>query len=528
MTTITFLFAIFIASFLGVKLYCSVAPRLGFLDRPDAMRKLQKRAVPVGGGVVVYAAFALGAFFYRWLGLRGLAPVEFDFISRSPLLVVTLATGLIVLIGWFDDRWGLSGVAKSFVEFAPIVCAVSALAAPSSAALFDGVLPFGFFFYVFAAIWIFGCVNSVNLLDGADGFVGVFGVLCLVTLGAAALTTGSRQLASACWLLSAAILGFLAMNAPPAKVYFGDSGSLALGFVLGVFSLRIFQADGSFRAIPALCLLTLPATDSACAVLRRYNAGRSVFSPDLSHLHHSLQRRFGRGYRTLAALFVAQSTLCLAAYFGFSLRNDVIPFTASVAVVGALVGFDIFGRDEIKTTLTRVRTFYLRRFARRRYDERGLFLCAKDAGTWGAFWTSFLNAARTDGCLGVRLNFNLPFASVDWQGKWSVRRRLMRERLEEWRAISKNSQKPFAMTFEIPLRLDSSAVGVLRIQFDPNVVEFTDAARRVQGLLKMCAEALLPYGDLFQVEFPRIVQSRVVFEDADFERLESVDSGPTI
>ena len=152
MTTITFLFAIFIASFLGVKLYCSVAPRLGFLDRPDAMRKLQKRAVPVGGGVVVYAAFALGAFFYRWLGLRGLAPVEFDFISRSPLLVVTLATGLIVLIGWFDDRWGLSGVAKSFVEFAPIVCAVSALAAPSSAALFDGVLPFGFFFYVFAAI----------------------------------------------------------------------------------------------------------------------------------------------------------------------------------------------------------------------------------------------------------------------------------------------------------------------------------------------------------------------------------------
>ena len=309
----------------------------------------------------------------------------------------------------------------------------------------------------------------MNLLDGADGFVGVFGVLCLVTLGAAALTTGSRQLASACWLLSAAILGFLAMNAPPAKVYFGDSGSLALGFVLGVFSLRIFQADGSFRAIPALCLLTLPATDSACAVLRRYNAGRSVFSPDLSHLHHSLQRRFGRGYKTLAALFVAQSTLCLAAYFGFSLRNDVIPFR-----------------------------------------------------------TSFLNAARTDGCLGVRLNFNLPFASVDWQGKWSVRRRLMRERLEEWRAISKNSQKPFAMTFEIPLRLDSSAVGVLRIQFDPNVVEFTDAARRVQGLLKMCAEALLPYGDLFQVEFPRIVQSRVVFEDADFERLESVDSGPTI
>jgi len=118
----------------------------------------------------------------------------------------------------------------------------------------DRVVDFGIWYIPFCALVITGASNAVNLTDGLDGLaIGVvavaaasFTVVCYVSghaafsryLGVAYLPT-SGELTVFCGALLGAALGFLWFNAPPAKVFMGDTGSLALGGALGTMAVLL-------------------------------------------------------------------------------------------------------------------------------------------------------------------------------------------------------------------------------------------------------------------------------------------------
>ena len=112
-------------------------------------------------------------------------------------------------------------------------------------------LPLWYFFYIFAGFIIVGAGNSVNFTDGLDGLAIVPVMIAAATFGLIAYLVGSAQfseylllnnvpgtaeLSVVCGALIGAGLGFLWFNAPPAQIFMGDSGALALGGALGTFA----------------------------------------------------------------------------------------------------------------------------------------------------------------------------------------------------------------------------------------------------------------------------------------------------
>jgi len=231
---------------------------------------LSKRGTPTMGGLMILS----GLFFSALLWGNLSNPYVWA------VLFVTLGFGA---IGFYDDylkvtkqsHKGFSGRARLAFEFVVAVIAVfvmseaagahflgnlfSPTALPSKLATSvafpffkDLLLPLSWFFLVFGATIVVGFGNSVNLTDGLDGLAIVpvmvaaasFGIIAYLAGNAVFatylqihFTPGTGELAVICGATIGAGLGFLWFNAPPAQIFMGDTGSLALGGLLGSISV---------------------------------------------------------------------------------------------------------------------------------------------------------------------------------------------------------------------------------------------------------------------------------------------------
>jgi UDP-GlcNAc:undecaprenyl-phosphate GlcNAc-1-phosphate transferase len=118
------------------------------------------------------------------------------------------------------------------------------------------------------------------------------GALACIGLIALAVVVDYRSLALLFAPLAGAILPFLRMNWPPAKVFMGDSGSLTIGFLIGCGGAALSRKvpDGT-GLLAAILLLALPLAEVAISATRRTLRGRSIFEADCHHLHHQLRRK---------------------------------------------------------------------------------------------------------------------------------------------------------------------------------------------------------------------------------------------
>lgn len=90
-------------------------------------------------------------------------------------------------------------------------------------------------------------------------------------------------------ILSGATLGFLKFNFHPAKIFMGDTGSMFLGFNLGVLAIMGVAKSVTFISlITPILVLGIPIFDTAFAILRRTINKKPIFKADKAHLHHCL------------------------------------------------------------------------------------------------------------------------------------------------------------------------------------------------------------------------------------------------
>ncbi len=224
---------------------------------------LEKKGTPTMGGFMILIAVTVSTLL--WADLTNL--------YVWTVLGVTLGLGL---LGFWDDYLkvtkrspdGVSGRFKLLVQaLVSVVAAVAIMElhrtlpggvglAGSVAVPFlkDVLIPLGPFFIIFGTLVIVFASNAVNLTDGLDGLAIVpvmiaalsFGLIAYV-VGRADYTTylqihfvpGTGELAIICGAVLGAGLGFLWYNAPPAMVFMGDTGSLALGGMLGTMAVAI-------------------------------------------------------------------------------------------------------------------------------------------------------------------------------------------------------------------------------------------------------------------------------------------------
>jgi phospho-N-acetylmuramoyl-pentapeptide-transferase len=255
--TVTSLFFVF---FFGPTIIASLRVRQGkgqpIREDGPASHLLTKKGTPTMGGLMILSGVLVATLL--WCNPRN--------VYIWVVLGVTISFGA---IGFYDDylkvtkqsHAGLSGRMRLLIEaaIALIACyvmssiGVGKLSTSLTVPFFkDIVFDLGFFFLAFGAFIIVAAGNAVNLTDGLDGLAIVPVMIAAATFGFIAylagnaifanylqihFTPGTGELAVVCGALIGAGLGFLWFNAPPAQIFMGDTGSLALGGLLGTIAV---------------------------------------------------------------------------------------------------------------------------------------------------------------------------------------------------------------------------------------------------------------------------------------------------
>jgi UDP-GlcNAc:undecaprenyl-phosphate/decaprenyl-phosphate GlcNAc-1-phosphate transferase len=262
--------------------------KFGFLDHPDGVRKKHVTAVPRVGGIAIAVAY-VGTF-----AIAFLLPFSYTFVMRRALpsiLQLALVASVVFLTGVLDDLVGLSAWQKLLgIGGAGVLAYMAGIRVDVHLLNFLPAWPWlGF---VITVVWLVGCTNAFNLIDGMDGLASGVGLVATLAMLIAALTQGNMPLALATMPLAGCLLGFLRYNFNPASVFLGDSGSLLIGFLLGCYGALWSEKSVTLIALTVpLLALSIPLMDVLLSVVRRYLRNRPIFAPDRGHIHHKLLDR---------------------------------------------------------------------------------------------------------------------------------------------------------------------------------------------------------------------------------------------
>jgi UDP-GlcNAc:undecaprenyl-phosphate GlcNAc-1-phosphate transferase len=188
-------------------------------------------------------------------------------------------------------------------------------------------------------VWLIGCSNAVNLIDGMDGLAAGVSLLATITTLVAGLLSHNIGLVIATVPLAGCLLGFLRYNFSPASIFLGDSGSLTIGFMLGCFGLVWGQRHGTMLGMAApMMALALPLIDVGLAICRRFLRSVPIFEGDRGHIHHMMLARGLKPRDTALILYgvcaIAASLALMQSFSGLYLHIPVIIVFVALAWLG--------------------------------------------------------------------------------------------------------------------------------------------------------------------------------------------------
>ena len=255
-----------ILSFVLTGLALVYARRRGLIDHPGD-RHSHTVATPRGGGVGLIAAILVTSVLFH---------NEFRGFWSMALLPCTVA---IALLGWWDDHSSLSAKFRFLVQAGVSIVLLGCIViAGWSITLLPMIL---------SGLFLLWMTNMYNFMDGSNGMAGSQGVFGGVVVAVLYLQAGNHELALASALLAAACLGFLPWNLGNAKIFMGDTGSLALGFAFGSLLIHgVFSA--SFSLPVALLVMLVFLTDASLTLLVRVLRREQWYNAHRQHLYQRL------------------------------------------------------------------------------------------------------------------------------------------------------------------------------------------------------------------------------------------------
>ena len=198
-------------------------------------------------------------------------------------------------MGFLDDKYNIR--TKSFIG--PLLAAILAVALGITVTYITNPFTAGTGLYgrsllyfsgtigpIFSFFWLLGMMYTTKFLDGLDGLVSGIGAIGAIILFIVSLFWDVPQSGTSilCLILAGSCLGFLRYNWHPAKIFLGESGSVFIGFMLGVLSI----ISGA-KIATALLIMGIPILDVAWVILRRiFKEHKSPFAADAKHLHFRL------------------------------------------------------------------------------------------------------------------------------------------------------------------------------------------------------------------------------------------------
>ena len=228
------------------------------------------------------------------------------FVGRSvlvPVSVMILFGGLGMLDDWEGIRGarvqgqGLSAIVKFLLQAvfalgAAVVLMfaldIHSVALPGIATKFD----LGLYYLPIATFIIVGTSNAVNFTDGLDGLAGIIAASAFAAYGVVALLQGQVFLVRLCFTVVGACFAFLWFNAHPAQLFMGDTGSLALGALLGTVALL----SGQWLILPVIAIVPVAEVGSVLLQVASVQITRLIYGRGnerriflITPLHHHFE-----------------------------------------------------------------------------------------------------------------------------------------------------------------------------------------------------------------------------------------------
>jgi phospho-N-acetylmuramoyl-pentapeptide-transferase len=269
-------------------------------DGPES--HLSKEGTPTMGGVIILFCIVIASL-AALLWMQPSGPTRIGMIPQSAVLLPLAVLVSFGLLGFADDylkaakgkSLGLTQWQKLLWQF---VIAVGFLALlrymnpmiDTSVSAFGRTLVLGWLYWPLAAMFIVGMSNAVNITDGMDGLVSGLVTIAAVAMMSAAFSVVNAHTPVLLAATAGACLAFLWFNASPAKIFMGDTGSLALGGFLAAVAIQ----TGQEIALLIIGMLFVVEAVSVMAQVgyfkysrRKYGEGRRIFK--MAPLHHHFE-----------------------------------------------------------------------------------------------------------------------------------------------------------------------------------------------------------------------------------------------
>lgn len=307
----------------------AIAKIFGLVDKPNSREKLHDTATPVIGGLMFLGCAVVLLGWNYWIMVVNEQQDQRLYLIGSIVLAHSI-------LGMTDDRYSVPPAARLIYSLS-LVAAV--LATDRTMVMREVYFSFGLSFrlgsqvsYFFTVLFIVGFIYAVNMIDGLNGILGVYGLI--VTAFLSHWLFAGNEVYFVC--AATALVVFLAFNMA-GTIFAGDGGSYLVGASAGTLFLNLYDQTFEERSFPIDMIAIaafVPVTDAIRVSLDRLRRGGNMFAADRNHLHHILSKRLGPHKALLGySILVAAPMGIAVAHPAFTWLSVAIAAGAYIAIV---------------------------------------------------------------------------------------------------------------------------------------------------------------------------------------------------
>lgn len=266
------------------RIFLKFSKNLGIRNIDDQVVRWNTTAKPAFGGISFFIVFLLVLAIYQIV-----FPMQSGFFNLE-LIGLVSATSIGFLAGLTDDAFNTNPILKSLAQ---LLCAMILIFTDNYIQLFE----IQWINYFITVLWVFGLMNSINMLDNMDAVSTVASLFALLSMVVVILFNHTFENAYFILVIGliGSLLGFLYFNWHPSRMYMGDTGSQFLGVVLAALSIKFLwnnqMGDSTIISrqfiLPLLAFL-VPICDTTTVTINRIARGQSPFVGGKDHTTHHL------------------------------------------------------------------------------------------------------------------------------------------------------------------------------------------------------------------------------------------------
>jgi UDP-N-acetylmuramyl pentapeptide phosphotransferase/UDP-N-acetylglucosamine-1-phosphate transferase len=296
-TAVVLFIGSFLLTYLTIPKIIGVVEYKRLMDDPNS-RSSHKKRTPTLGGISFFYTLIFAFFF---IGDRAL-------FNEGMYIIPGLT--ILFIVGLKDDLVVLSPMAKLVAQIIAITFVlVNEGFTVYSLNGFLNIYEIPYFLYLtIGGFVMLTIINSYNLIDGIDGLASIVGIVIMVIYTTIFYLSGESFFALMSITTNACLMAFFGFNVSSSKkIFMGDTGSLIVGFIISILTLKFLSLrPDDYEGLPfllenapiiAISILIVPLFDTARVFALRIAKKRSPFSPDRNHVHHILIDFWGLSHK---------------------------------------------------------------------------------------------------------------------------------------------------------------------------------------------------------------------------------------